>query len=128
MVAVVDTRRNADGATTVWAANATVDTGLDPAHWAKELEELGAGEILLQSADHDGCMQGYDLDTIRAVSAAVTIPVIAGGGAGTFEHLVEAVRVGGADAVAAAAMFHFTQQTPMEAKQFMAAAGIPTRC
>lgn len=128
MVAVVDTRRGADGGVTVWSDNATVDTGLDPARWAKELETLGAGEILLQSADADGCMQGYDLDTIRAVSAAVTIPVIASGGAGTFDHLVAAVREGGADAVAAAAMFHFTQQTPMEAKQYMAAAGIPTRC
>ena len=127
MVAVVDTRRNAEGAVTVWSRNATVDTGLDPARWAKELEDLGAGEILLQSADHDGVMDGYDIDTIRAVSGAVGVPVIASGGAGTFEHMVSAVRDGGADAVAAAAMFHFTQQTPMEAGQFLSASGIHTR-
>ena len=127
MVAVIDTRRSGDGVTTVWSHNATIDTGLDPARFAKEVEANGAGEIILQSADHDGLMNGYDLATLRSVRAEVSIPLLASGGAGTFEHMVEAVHIGGADAVCAAAMFHFTEQTPMEAKQHLHAAGIPTR-
>lgn len=123
IVAVVDTRADAHGRVTVWARNATVDTGSDPARWAKELEALGAGEILLQSADHDGVMQGYDLDTIRAVSDAVSVPVIASGGAGEPAHLHAALVEGRASAVAAASMFHFTEQTPMEAKHHLARHG-----
>lgn len=127
MVAVIDTRTNAAGVTTVWSHNASRDTQLDPGAWARELQRQGAGEILLQSADHDGEMQGYDLDTIAKVSVAVSLPVIASGGAGSHDHLVAAVRCG-ADAVAAASMFHFTEQTPMEAKQHLARNGIATRC
>ncbi len=127
MVAVIDTRRNRAGEVTVWSHNATVDTGLDPARFAKELEANGVGEILLQSADHDGLMNGYDVATLRAVRSEVSVPVLASGGAGTFDHMVEAVAVGGADAVCASAMFHFTEQTPMEAKLHLHAAGIPTR-
>ncbi len=127
MVAVVDTRRSRQGSPTVWSHNATVDTGLEPAHWAAHLCANGAGEILLQSADHDGVMNGYDLETITAVRDAVSIPVIASGGAGTFDHMVDAVKIARADAVAAASMFHFTEQTPMEAKHYLAAHGIPTR-
>ncbi len=127
IVAVIDTRADAHGRVSVWARNATVDTGLDAAVWAKELESLGAGEILLQSADHDGVMDGYDVDTIRRVSDAVSVPVIASGGAGTFAHMDAALRDGRASAVAAASMFHFTEQTPMEAKRHLAACGHPTR-
>ena len=127
MVAVIDTRTDAAGTTKVWSHNASRNTQLDPVEWAQELERQGAGEILLQSADHDGMMQGYDTATIAAVSDAVSLPVIASGGAGNHEHLVSAVRCG-ADAVAAASMFHFTEQTPMEAKQHLALRGIPTRC
>ena len=127
MVAVIDTRRSGDGVTTVWSHNATIDTGLDPARFAKEVEANGAGEIILQSADHDGLMNGYDLATLRVVRAEVSIPLLASGGAGSFDHMVDAVRTGGADAVCAAAMFHFTEQTPMEAKQHLHDAGIPTR-
>jgi cyclase len=110
-----------------WVRSGTKPTGRDPVDLAREMERLGAGEILLQSIDDDGVMTGYDVAAIAEVSAAVSIPVIASGGAGTFEHMLEALRDGGASAVAAASMFHFTEQTPMEAKQYLATAGIPTR-
>ena len=122
----VDTRRDAGGEATVWTHAATVDTGRDPVAVAVELARAGAGEILLTSADADGTLEGYDLATVAAVSAAVTVPVIASGGAGTFEHLVAALRAG-ASAVAAAAMFHFTEQTPLEAREHIGAAGYPVR-
>lgn len=127
VVVAIDTRTGSHGETSVWTASGTHDTGLDPVEWAREAEALGAGELLVQSIDHDGVMDGYDLETIRRVAAAVRVPVIAGGGAGEFEHLYAALDEGGASAVAAASMFHFTQQTPMEAKQYLAARGIPTR-
>ncbi len=128
VVAVIDVwRGDHGGAPTVWSHNATRDTGLDPAEWASEIEALGAGEIVLQSVDHDGMMDGYDIEVLAAVTHAVDIPVVASGGAGTFEHMVEAVRDGGASAVAAAAMFHFTQHTPAECRRHLASAGIPTR-
>jgi imidazole glycerol-phosphate synthase subunit HisF len=82
IVVAIDTKTDAHGASTVWIASGSHDTGLDPVIWAKEIEALGAGEILLQSIDHDGVMDGYDLDTIARVSEAVSIPVIASGGAG----------------------------------------------
>lgn len=127
VVVAIDTKADANGAPTVRIASGTHDTGLDPVVWAKEVAALGAGEILLQSIDHDGVMAGYDLDTIRRVSESVSIPVIASGGAGTFDHMQSALDEGGATAVAAASMFHFTEHTPMEAKQYLAAKGIPTR-
>jgi cyclase len=102
-------------------------TGRDPAEWAREVEGLGAGEILLTSIERDGLMEGYDLDTIRSITAAVSIPVIASGGAGNYEHMRAAVQDAGASAVAAASLFHFTQQTPAQAKRALAAAGIPVR-
>jgi cyclase len=91
------------------------------------MEECGAGEILLTSIDRDGTMAGYDLDLIRKVSAAVKIPVIASGGAGTYHHMYEAISIGGASAVAAASIFHFTEQTPIEAKKYLAGYKIPVR-
>jgi cyclase len=105
----------------------TSRTGLDPVELARRGEGLRAGEILLQSVDRDGTMQGYDLETLAAVTSAVRIPVIASGGAGTYDHLTQAVTEADASAVAAASIFHFTQQTPVEAKQFMRQAGIPVR-
>ena len=98
----------------------------NPVEWAREMAGRGAGEILLTSVDHDGTMQGYDLDLISEVANAVDVPVIASGGAGNYRHMVEAVEAG-ASAVAAASMFHFTEQTPAEAKKVLAAAGIPVR-
>ena len=123
VVVSVDTRR--DG--TVWTRSGTQPTGRDAVEVAGEMERLGAGEILLQSIDDDGVMEGYDVDVIARVSATVSIPVIASGGAGNFGHMVEALTAGGASAVAAASIFHFTEQTPMEAKQAIGAAGFPVR-
>jgi imidazole glycerol-phosphate synthase subunit HisF len=97
------------------------------ADWARQMQDRGAGEILLTSVKRDGTMQGYDLELIASVVDAVSIPVIASGGAGNYEHLRRAVQEAGASAVAAASIFHFTEQTPAEAKKALAAAGIPVR-
>lgn len=105
----------------------SVDTGRDLVDFAKEVESLGAGEILLTSIERDGTMQGYDLDMIEAVTSAVKIPVIASGGAGKYDHMIDAVSKAGASAVAAASMFHFTEQTPAGARSALAAYGIPVR-
>jgi len=123
VVVSIDTKR--DGS--VWTHSGAVPTGRDAVDVAKEMERLGAGELLVQSVDDDGVMAGYDVDTIARVSAAVSIPVIASGGAGNFAHMIEALSAGGASAVAAASIFHFTEQTPMEAKQALGAAGYPVR-
>jgi cyclase len=100
---------------------------LEPAAVASEVERLGAGEIIVQAADRDGTLEGYDIEGIRAVAEAVSLPVVASGGAGSYADMVAAIRDGGASAVAAAAMFHFTQQTPLEAKVHLRTAGIPVR-
>jgi len=102
-------------------------TGRDVVAWAKELEDRGAGEILITSIERDGTMQGYDLPLIEAVVQAVKVPVIASGGAGSYRHMVDAVTQAGASAVAAASMFHFTEQTPAGAKAALAAVGVPVR-
>lgn len=102
-------------------------TGREVVAWAREMEDRGAGEILITSIDRDGTMQGYDLSLIEAVVSGVTIPVIASGGAGHYQHMVEAVLQAGASAVAAASIFHFTEQTPAGAKAALAAAGMPVR-
>ena len=105
----------------------TRPTGRQVIAWARELEDRGAGEILITSIERDGTMQGYDLGLIEALVTAVKIPVIASGGAGNYQHMVDAVNNAGASAVAAASMFHFTEQTPAEAKIALAAAGINVR-
>lgn len=104
-----------------------IPTGLQAVEWAKKVEELGAGEIVLTSMDADGTKDGYDLEITRAVADAVGIPVVASGGAGTPQHLVDAVKIGHADAVLAASIFHYGEYTIQEVKQFMADAGIPVR-
>lgn len=104
-----------------------VPTGLEAVAWAKRMEALGAGEIVLTCMDADGTKQGYDLEITRAVADAVSIPVVASGGAGTPDHLADAVLLGHADAVLAAGMFHFGEYTIQEAKQKMAARGVPVR-
>ena len=101
--------------------------GRDAVEWAREGVERGAGEILLTSMDRDGTEDGYELELTRTVSDAVDVPVIASGGAGSLDHLVEAVERGGADAVLCASIFHYGQHTVREAKQRMRAAGIPVR-
>jgi cyclase len=102
-------------------------TGLDAVEWAMEAEDRGAGEILLTSMDRDGTKDGYDLALLRAITEQVQIPVIASGGAGTLEHLQEALVEGGASAVLAASIFHFREHTVEEAKQYLQDAGLPVR-
>jgi cyclase len=102
-------------------------TGIEAVSYASEVVALGAGEILLTSMDRDGTKRGFDLELTRAVADAVTVPVIASGGVGTLEHLVEGVRDGHASAVLAASIFHYGECTIGEAKRFMAAAGLPVR-
>jgi cyclase len=127
VVASVDARRKEDGSYVCFSHSGTVATGRRPDEWAKELENRGAGEILITSIDRDGTMTGYDLELIRQVVRSVNLPVIASGGAGNYEHMRQAIREGGASAVAAASIFHFTEQTPAAAKKALAAAGIPVR-
>ena len=102
-------------------------TGIDAVDFAREVAELGAGEILLTSMDRDGAKIGFDIELTRAVADAVTIPVIASGGVGTLDHLVDGVLLGHASAVLAASIFHFGTFTIGEAKRAMAAAGVPVR-
>jgi cyclase len=102
-------------------------TEMDPVFWAQECEKLGAGEILLTSVERDGTMTGYDLELLKAVTNAVSIPVICSGGAGKLSDFSDAILDGGASAVAAASLFHFTELTPMEVKLHMATRHIPVR-
>jgi imidazole glycerol-phosphate synthase subunit HisF len=103
------------------------NTGLDAVAWAQRMAEQGAGEILLTSMDRDGTRQGFDLPLTRAVSDAVSVPVIASGGVGSLQHLSDGIRLGGADAVLAASIFHYGEHTVGEAKALMARNGIPVR-
>jgi cyclase len=103
------------------------NTGIDALQWACRMVEQGAGEILLTSMDRDGTKTGFDLDLTRAVSDAVPVPVIASGGVGTLEHLVDGIRIGGADAVLAASIFHYGEYTVAQAKALMASRGIAVR-
>lgn len=126
VVASIDARRTETG-WECYSHSGSRSTGKSPVVWAKELEALGAGEILITSIDRDGTMEGYDLELISKIARAVSLPVIASGGAGTYEHMRQAVQEAGAAAVAAASMFHFTEQTPAGAKRYLAATGIPVR-
>jgi cyclase len=110
----------------VWSRCGTQDMGNSPAEWADECEQRGAGEILLTSIERDGTMEGYDLDLIRSVSDAVSIPVVAAGGCGNYEHMLQAFKAG-AHAVATGAMLQFTENTPKEAARYLAEHGIATR-
>ena len=103
------------------------NTGIDAVGWARHMAQRGAGEILLTSMDRDGTKSGFDLALTRAVSDAVDVPVIASGGVGTLDHLADGVQAGGADAVLAASIFHYGEFTVQQAKQHMAARGIPVR-
>jgi cyclase len=103
------------------------NTGIDAVQWAAQMDALGAGEILLTSMDRDGMQNGFDLALTRAVSDAVSIPVIASGGVGNLQHLVDGIKLGHADAVLAASIFHFGTYTVQQAKAFMAAQGICVR-
>ena len=131
VVLAIDARREPDGSDAgrygVYVEGGRRPVGRDAVEWAREGVERGAGEILLTSMDRDGTEDGYELTLTRAVSDAVDVPVIASGGAGTLDHLVDAVTEGGADAVLCASIFHYGAYSVREAKERMRAAGIPVR-
>ena len=128
VVVAIDARRRPDGSGgNVYKNGGRIDTGLDAVEWAAKANQLGAGEILLTSMDCDGTKAGYDLELTRAIADAVTIPVIASGGAGTKEHFKEALTEGGADAALAASLFHYKELEIMELKQYLAKEHIPVR-
>ena len=133
VVAIDAKRRSAEEATTrgpgwdVYSHGGRKNTGLDAVAWASEMARRGAGEILLTSMDRDGTKSGFDLALTRAVSDAVSVPVIASGGVGNLAHLADGIQSGGADAVLAASIFHYGEYTVQQAKQHMAERGIPVR-
>ena len=131
LVVAIDGRKNPQGSSLprleVMVRSGNEATGLEIVDWAKRVEKLGAGEILLTSKDADGTKEGYDLEMTRAVAEAVHIPVIASGGAGKLEHLYEAVTIGKASAVLAASIFHFREISISQAKRYLKERGIPVR-
>lgn len=127
VVVAIDAKSKPDGRYTVYLNGGRVDTGLDAVEWAKKAEALGAGEILLTSMDADGTKAGYDLTITRQISDAVSIPVIASGGAGALPHFKQAVTEGGADALLAASLFHYKELTIRQVKEYLCAEGIPVR-
>jgi len=131
LVVAIDGRKNPRGSNLprleVVVKSGTEPTGLEIVDWARRVEELGAGEILLTSKDADGTKEGYDLEMTRAVAEAVSIPVTASGGAGKLEHLYQAVTIGKAAAVLAASVFHFGEISISEAKQYLKQRGIPVK-
>lgn len=126
VVISIDVLRHNDGRLEVFVDGGKQATGLDPAEWAKQVEMLGAGEILINSIDRDGTGVGYDLDLIRKVTAATTLPVIALGGVGRYEHYAEGIKAG-ASAVAAANIWHFKELSDRGGKRALAKAGVPVR-
>ena len=127
IVVAIDAKRTSENTWTVFTHGGRTDSGKDLIEWAQEVARLGAGEILLTSMDADGTKDGYDLAMNRAVSESVEIPVIASGGAGTLEHLAEAVTEGKANAVLAASIFHFGSYSIDESKRYLKERGIPVR-
>ena len=128
VVVAIDAKRRQDGSGwNVYKNGGRVDVGLDAVEWAKKAETLGAGEILLTSMDGDGTKAGYDLPLTRAIADAVSIPVIASGGAGTLEHFYEAMTKGKADAALAASLFHYKELEIREVKEYLAQKGLPVR-
>ncbi|HTS84345.1 MAG TPA: imidazole glycerol phosphate synthase subunit HisF [Usitatibacter sp.] len=127
IVVAIDARAAGEGRWEVYTHGGRKPRGLDAVEWAREMTRRGAGEILLTSMDRDGTKSGFDLPLTRAVSDAVTVPVIASGGVGTLEHLAQGVELGHADALLAASVFHFGEITIAEAKRFLASRGIEMR-
>ena len=127
VVVAMDAKRRPGGGWTLYLNGGRIDTGKDALDWAREAEELGAGEILLTSMDRDGVKTGDDLELTRAVSEAVGIPVIASGGAGELSHFYDAFTAGKADAVLAASLFHFGELTVPQLKEYLSERGVPVR-
>jgi cyclase len=127
IVVAIDAKQREGGGWDVYTHGGRKNTGLDAVGWARQMAEHGAGEILLTSMDRDGTKIGFDLALTRAVSDAVPVPVIASGGVGALEHLSEGIRIGGADAVLAASIFHYGEFTVAQAKALMARDGIEVR-
>lgn len=127
IVVAIDAKRAGDNKWEVYTHGGRVNTGIDAVEWAKKVQSLGAGEILLTSMDGDGTKKGFDLELTAAVSNAVDIPIIASGGVGNLQHLVDGIKIGQADAVLAASIFHFGEYTIGQAKQYMRDHGIPVR-
>ena len=127
VVLAIDAKRREDGGWNIYKHGGRLDTGIDAVEWAVQAEKLGAGEILLTSMDCDGTKAGYDLELTRAIADAVSIPVIASGGAGTMEHFYEALTTGGADAALAASLFHYKELEIMQVKRYLADKGVPVR-
>jgi len=123
----IDARKKTEGGWEVYTHGGRRPTGINAVEWAADAARLGAGEILLTSMDQDGTLAGYDLPLLEAVSAAVNIPVIASGGAGTFAHFLEALRPGRADAVLAASLFHFGEMRIVDVKRYLHDRGVPVR-
>ena len=127
VVLAVDARRNAGGGWEVYTHGGRTPAGLDALDWIRQAVSLGAGEILLTSMDADGTKDGYDCELTRAAAEAVSVPVIASGGAGTLDHMLQVLQQGKADAVLAASIFHFGTDTIRETKQYLKDNGIPVR-
>ncbi len=127
IVVAIDAKQTAPGKWEVFTHGGRKATGLDVIEWAKKMQSLGAGEILLTSMDQDGQKRGFDLALTRAVTDVLEIPLIASGGVGNLQHLADGVKQGGADAVLAASIFHFGEYTVQQAKEYMAKQGIEVR-
>jgi len=127
IVVAIDAKQTGPGKFEIFTHGGREPTGIDAVAWAKKMADYGAGEILLTSMDRDGTRQGFDLPLTSAISSAVDIPVIASGGVGTLDHMVDGITKGGATAVLAASIFHFGEYSIPDAKAHMAKAGIPVR-
>ncbi|HHT79089.1 MAG TPA: imidazole glycerol phosphate synthase subunit HisF [Actinobacteria bacterium] len=127
IVVAIDAKKKNDNSWEVYIHGGRTATGMDVLEWSKEVEKLGAGEILLTSMDKDGKKDGYDIELTKIVSSGVGIPVIASGGAGNLEHLKDAILLGGADAVLVASIFHYGQYTIRQAKEYLRSEGIEVR-
>ena len=127
MVVAVDAKKTSDGKWKIFTHGGRENTGIDAINFSKQAEENGAGEILLTSMDKDGTKSGYDLELLNKITSAISIPVIASGGAGKLKHLYEAIKTGGASAVLAASIFHYGEFTIKETKEYLKSMNVPIR-